>query len=353
METESTPCTLTITGTETARHSASIETVTKVLNGIQKTAYLLATAKHQQPLQKRFSPSKDIKRLYTLQVGIPEPGSYRLPINQLSLEPDLFPEHDILSAVNELFATVASGSRERLQGLLPDSRFLEKVLREMARFLPRPGSRWGMSFQHGAQPPVALESRVVRTVEHWLLQEEEQDATMTVTGELIRIDFDKNLVTLRYPPTARELECSYVQDIEDTIVENRRGLIQVTGRFTLDTEGHPKSLTDVSRIEPVDLSQMIFDSFEQGERALRLDPPLVLEPFLDEESQQLLIVTDDAFDLRVYAQTREQLADDLAAEMFFLWDEYGKEPAEQLTVTAQQLQAALLNRCREEKTHAA
>jgi hypothetical protein len=112
-------------------------------------------------------------------------------------------------------------------------------------------------------------------------------------------------------------------------------------------------LTDVTRIEPVDLSPMMFEIFEQGERALYFDPPLVLEPSLDEETRQLLVVTDEDLDIHVYAQTREQLADDLAAEVFFLWDEYAQESPDKLTDKAKALQTQLLNRCREKVQDAA
>jgi hypothetical protein len=52
---------LYITGSETEAHTVSIETITTVLTGIQKTAYLLASAKLNQPFQKLFTPNKDIK----------------------------------------------------------------------------------------------------------------------------------------------------------------------------------------------------------------------------------------------------------------------------------------------------
>lgn len=244
---------LYITGTETEAHTVSIETITTVLTGIQKTAYLLASAKCKQPLQKRFTPNKEIKNRYVLQCGVPASGSYLIPIAQLS-SGELFEDDDILADINALFEAVSTNSKDKLQKLIPDSRFCEKILREVLRFLPKTGSSWGMCFQHGEAMPVTLDSHAIRSVESWLTRPEAQDAVMTVTGELIRIDFNKNMITLRYPPNKCELECSYVQDIEDTIIESKRELIQVTGRFTLDEHGHPKSLTDVTRIEPVDLS---------------------------------------------------------------------------------------------------
>jgi len=343
---------LYITGSETDAHTVSIETVTTVLTGIQKTAYLLASAQLKQPLQKRFTLNKDIKKRYALQCGVSEQGSYVIPIAQLS-SGVLFEDHDILADINALFDAISTNCVDKLQQLIPDSYFCEKVLREVLRFLPKAGSSWGMRFQHGDCAEVTLNSHAVRSVESWLIRPEEQDAVMTVTGELIRIDFSKNSVTLLYPPNKRELECSYIRDYEDAMIENKRELIQVTGRFTLDEHGHPKSLTDVTRIEPIDLSPMEFDYLELNGRVLRFSTKLIVEPFLDEETSQLLVIEDDALGIHVYAQNREILVDELIAELFFLWDEYAQEDSEKLTTKAQLLKDALLEKCNVgERSHA-
>ncbi|MEI7866942.1 MAG: hypothetical protein WCI11_03550 [Candidatus Methylumidiphilus sp.] len=116
------------------------------------------------------------------------------------------------------------------------------------------------------------------------------------------------------------------QDIDVVVVLAPRGIEQ------------PK-LTQDSK----DKAAMIYESIELNGRFLYFNPPLVLNPYWD-ESGELLIVTDDTFELHVYAQTREQLADDLTAELFFLWDEYAKESSENLTDKAQELKARLLER---------
>lgn len=338
-------CKLTITGAETENHQVSIETMTQVLTGVQKTVYLLGAARLKQPLQKRFVPNREIKSLYTLHCELSQPGSYVIPIAQID-QAELLDELCILDDLTSLFSAVSTGLKENLYSLLPDSRYREKVLRELLHYLPKPGSRWGLSFEAPGQSVIALETKTIRSVESWLIKAEEIDTVMTVTGEMIRIDFDKNLLTLRYPPTNRELECVYVQDIEDSIIESRRELIQVTGRFILDADGHPKSLTDVTRIEPVDLSSFTFEVVEQNGRQLKIDPALVLEPILDEESSQLLVVDEESLNLNVYAQTREQLADDIVSELFFLWDEYAAEDPENLTQKARLLQENLVSRCK-------
>jgi len=91
---------------------------------------------------------------------------------------------------------------------------------------------------------------------------------------------------------------------------------------------------------------MVYESIGYNGRVLYFNPPLVLKPYRD-KSDGLLIVTDDTLEFHVYAQTHQQLTDYLAAELFFLWDEYTQESSENLTEKAQQLKERLLERCRE------
>lgn len=89
---------------------------------------------------------------------------------------------------------------------------------------------------------------------------------------------------------------------------------------------------------------MVFDSLELNGRVLRFNSKLIVEPFLDEETSQLLVIEDDALGICVYAQNREILVNELTAELFFLWDEYALEATGNLTHKAQALKAALLEK---------
>ncbi len=105
-------------------------------------------------------------------------------------------------------------------------------------------------------------------------------------------------------------------------------------------------LTDLSRIEPNDLSPMVFDAVEWGGRRLALESPLSLEPTMD-ESGQLYRLEDPGLGIDVFAQTREQLANELAEQIIFQWDTYAREDPKKLTPAARRLRAALLERFRE------
>jgi len=114
-----------------------------------------------------------------------------------------------------------------------------------------------------------------------------------------------------------------------------------------DADGHPSRLSNVTRIEPVDLSPLVFGAIDVGQRRLTARTELRFIPHLDEESQQLYVVEDATLDLCVHAPTREELADEIAAHLLFAWDEYAQADPQMLTPKAQELRNALRARFQE------
>ena len=51
---------------------------------------------------------------------------------------------------------VTEDRRAALDSVLPDGRYRERTLREITRFLPKPGASWCLGYQHGDNPPVTL-----------------------------------------------------------------------------------------------------------------------------------------------------------------------------------------------------
>lgn len=106
------------------------------------------------------------------------------------------------------------------------------------------------------------------------------------------------------------------------------------------TEDHSVSVA-------VDLSPMTFDRVQYNGRALVLHPPLTLTPRLDQEPGQLYVATDERLGVHVFAQTREQLAEELAEQLLFLWDAYALEDPSRLTESARRLRDELRRRVEE------
>jgi hypothetical protein len=348
MSSTETLATIRLTNGEPGMHEVPAEVLARVLSGMQQLVYLTASVQEQRKIGVRFRLSEEIKQRYSLSCRIPVPGSYALPVSLGMSEVDtsLFTDYKILfEMIDGLFASIQSRSLDHLFDVFPDGKVRNRALREVRKLLPKPGEGWQFGFQVGVKEEVLLvPDDAIPTIDRELAQDSPEDTVMTVTGELIRIDFDRRTVVLRYRPTHRELECVYVDELEETMIENRRGLIQATGQFTLDEEGNPTRLTNVTKLEPVDLSPITLKTVQWQGQTLRFTRPLLLEPKLDEESSQLYVVENTDLALVSYAQTREQLVQDINEQIVFMWDAY-VETTDALAPDALKLKQRLVDLC--------
>jgi hypothetical protein len=338
--------TIRLTNDDDGVHEVPADVLARALAGMQQLVYLLATAQEQRTIGVRFRLSQEIQQRYSLSCRIPQPGSYAMPIALGSGERDisLFTNYsELLDKAENLFSTIQRGNLDPLLNVFPDGKVRNRALREVRKLLPKPGEGWKFGFQRGNHPEVLLSSdSAIATIDRELAQDSPEDTVMTITGELIRIDFDKRTVVLRYPPTRTEIECVYVDELEETMIENRRALIQATGQFTLDEEGNPTKLTNVTQLEPVDLSPILLKTVHWQGREFRFKQPLILQPKLDEESSQLYVVEASELTLLAYAQTREQLLQEIGEQVAFMWDTYVKESEDCLAPDALRLRQRLL-----------
>lgn len=331
-------------GREADYHQVRAEQLAVVLLGMQKVAYLLAAADMEQKVGVRVKPSRVMRERYAIRCGVPQEGSYTLPMAEgvgddlfdgKSISPSLF-----LERIQHIFSAVSVQDESALQRLLPFG-LLERALREILKFLPKEQEGVTLSFVTRSSPqPVVLSQRATRFIKERLSPATPEDMTTTVTGELQSIDFTARQLTIIYPPTRREIVCTYLPEIEDTILESRKEPIQVTGQFVLDSEGNPIKLTDVTRVEPVDLSSLVITQL--GKIGVKFRRPLELLPALDEESQQYLTVSDHYLNLYAFGLSREILFDEVELQLMMLWQEYACADLATLDKEAQQLKARLL-----------
>lgn len=346
-----------LTKDEDGIHEVPADVLARTLSGMQQLVYLIAMAQEQRSIGVRFRLSQEIQQRYSLSCRIPQPGSYAQPIalGSGNLDSSLFTNYsELFDKAESLFISIQTGQLDSLFEVFPDEKVRNRALREVRKLLPKPGEGWKFGFQKSDQSEVLLVSdSAVSFIDRELAQDAPEDTVMTVTGELIRIDFDKRTVVLRYPPTRKEIECVYVDEIEETMIENRRGLIQATGQFTLDDEGNPTKLTDVTQLEPINLSPISLKVVHWNQQEFRFENPLTLTPSLDEESQQLYVVEDPDLTLFAYAQTREQLLNEINEQIAFMWSTYVQASESELASDALKLRQRLQEVIREVSRNAA
>lgn len=331
---------LKLEGGEANQNQARAEHLAAVLSGMQKIAYLLAAADAGQELGERVKPNKSMRDGYSLRCGVPQPGSYAIPMDPGIGNHSLLGTNPLLDRVQAIFAAVAGQDDAALHALLPSALYV-KALREIQKFLPREQDGIRLSLGTRSQPvPATLVYKSARFIKEKLKPLAAEDAVMTVTGELQSIDFSARQVTIIYPPTRKEIVCTYLPDIEETILEARKEPIQVTGKFVLDDDGNPQKLIDVTRIEPLDLSPLVFSELDS--LPVRFREPLELVPELDDETQQYLCVTCSQLNLHAFALNREQLYDEVQEQLAMLWQEYARADDTELAEDAAALKAVIL-----------
>ncbi|OJW03513.1 MAG: hypothetical protein BGO49_11700 [Planctomycetales bacterium 71-10] len=343
---------LVIEGAETVDHTVPADVLLRTLEHLQRLVHLLAAAGEGRTIRERFSPPEDFRKRYQLRCGVSRASSYAVPLSLASTEPLFESTEDqgpsALVRTMDVMEAAARGDWSKLVTAARDPRILSRVLAELRGMLPRPGDRWGISFRIGARR-VALGPKEYRAIRDYASPDMVEDTMMTVTGDLVRVDIEARRIVIRHRPTGREIRCDCEESVLGSILEHWSEPIQVTGRFSLDRKGHPTRLTNVTRVEPVDLSPLTFDRIEWSGKRLRIAPPLTLTPSLDEDSGQYYTLTDAELGLDVFATTREEVADELAEQVMFQWDAYAREKPERLTVGAQRLREALLARMREDE----
>ncbi len=337
--------TIRLIGQEMENCEVPIEILVRVLAGFQQIVYLLATTQEKKTVGQRFRVSREVQQLYSLRASIPQQGSYTLPLvlkPQFGSQLSVWGKYEsIIENIEKFLSCLNTSDLSNLQDIFPDSKLRNRALFEARRFLPKADERWGLGFSRNGSDEFTLTNNAITHIDDWLTQDTPEDAVMTVTGELIRIDFDKRIVVLRYSPTHKEIECIYLEELEDSMIENRRQKIQVTGQFTLDADGHPIKLTDVTRIEPVDLSPIVIREIPLHNKKLRLKTPLSLTPKMDDDTEQLYVVENPDISLHVFSYTREDLIHEINEQLAMLWEEYAVT-TDELTTDAHQLQRKLI-----------
>lgn len=337
---------LKLEGGDADRHQAKAEQVAELLIGIQRLAYLLAAQDNNQEIGERLKPSRVVRDAYALRCGTPQAGSYAMPLAAGCGHEGA--TDNLLDRIGEIWQAVASGDSNSLQRLFGHD-LCRRILREVAKILPHEQEGVQLClWTRKSATPARLDSGASSFVKSQLAPPETQDAVMTVTGELLKIDFGNRQITLLYPG-GREIVCSYLPEAEELLLDSRKDKIQVTGRFVLDSQGLPTKMMDVTRIEALDLSPLVITKLPNGQALLA---PMSLEPVLDEDSQQYLCIEQTEIGLSAFGLNREILFSEVHEQLSMLWQEYALEEDSNLDPQALALKSALLALAYPEATHA-
>ncbi len=321
-----------------------VSLLTQTLATLQELVHLFALQEEGRSLRQRLRLSEEIKGKYVLQCSPPQPGSFAFTGHVRGGPGDLFASQNVAHVVANLHrftrATV-DGQADILPQIVPDTRLRHRILTRLISLSPAPGSGYLHELCNGTGPATALEETLPNRIESLLTSPTERDELQTVTGRLDAIAFGEHKLTIIYAPKRRALECFYDEDLEPMLLENRRDLIQVTGRVIMDDDNHPKKIVEVEQIRDLDLSPFVVGEVTGGGFRLRPRKSVPLQPSLS-ETEQLICIAHSEWDLDVFAPTRGELFQELKEQVLMLWIEFARGADEALSAPARRVKEQLL-----------
>ena len=321
-----------------------VDVLTQALTGFQHLVLLFAVQAEGRAVRQRLRLPEELRSRYLLRCSPPKPGSFVVSARVGDAQADMIPDPRIAEVMGNLqsFTRAAVRSdRDEIINLVADSRLRLKMLNGLATLAPAAGSGYRFSFRNSVGDEIPIEETLPARIKGLLSPPEEEEELHTVTGLLDEISFSEHKLTIIYSPRNRSLDCFYKEEIEPMLFENRRDLIQVTGRVVVDEENHPKKIVDVEAIRELDLSPFVLKEVEETGLKIRFRKPLVIEPRLS-ESQQLICLEHEPLGIDVFAPTRAEVFEELKEQLIMLWREYAEEEDAALSEPAQKLKAVLL-----------
>jgi hypothetical protein len=335
-------------------HSVPAVLLIKALENAQKALQYIAVATEGLELRDGQHIPDAIVQRYALRCALPEEGSYTMPA-VVGLDYPGFDEieldlvNKVLTVFRETLTALGRGEIARLPQLIHDSRMRGRVLQNIKAMVPSPGSGFRLGLLHGDMSEagaIPLNDELVSQVNAAVKGISSSVKTEVITGTVVRIDFEKRLLTFVPRGLGKSIDCPYDDSLEDLLIENRRDFVQITGQIRFDEAGKPKEIAKVESICDLDLSPIELADVP-GHR-VTFEPPLFFSPALvmPEDAgvapwAPWVALDVDEFELHLYAATRADLVEELGSTMTMLWEEFALEDPELLSPKAQALREKL------------
>lgn len=336
--------TLVFEGLTADDHEVPANLFAQAIAGMQRAIFLLAMEYEQVDVRLREKTPRHIEEKYALLVSPPSEGSVQIATRVGAVagtNADDGASAVVAGMFEQLARGVEAGDEISVMNLVRDRVRRHRLLESVRSMLPKTGAGVLLRIEGRDRQALLHSSTAHRTLPLLVPRAAEEQSRRTVTGRLVRIQFDEKRLTIIYEPTGRELDCIYEEAIERTLLEHPRDLIQVTGTVVLDDAGEPRKIIDVEEIQELDMSPFYLSRVDYPTRTLEFKDVRVFEPELTED-QQLLLLSTAELGIDVYAATRDDLYTALLEEIDLLWRNYALAPDDDLSDAAVRLKQNLL-----------
>lgn len=324
-------------------HVLPVQNLVQALEGLQRTIHLVAMMKEGREVKTRARVTRDIEERFQLHCEVPKNGSYYQPTFIAERDQSLFSlneAREVAQITRDLLGSIASGDEQSFKRTVVDSAFRAPIIASLGKMFGGQGGHYRLSVEDKSGGVIVDSVSATDTLEQLRQARLSPGTHSIVTGYFNKVDFKERKLSLLIPSTGRLISCLYEEDIEHSLLENARDLIQVVGTIELDEDGNPQRITDVQEVHPVntddiDLIELLPDYLKANElNNLRITVEM-------SEDKQTYFARLDELGIDHAAYTRSDLIDFLEAELDFLWKNVAQEDDDNLAPKARLLKAEL------------
>lgn len=318
----------------------------QALDGLQRTIHLVAMMRERKEIRRRARITHDIENRFQLHCLAASEGSYYQRTFIAAKDATLLSQedvHGVMGTTKGLLAAVNTGDVQLFSETVVDSAYRTPILTALEKMFERQGNHYLLTIEDSHEVTIADSKAAAEYIPRIKESRLPINTQMIVTGILTKIDFKEHKLWLFMSETGRTVECIYDEDVEQTLLENARDLIQVIGTIEIDEGGNPKRVTDIQEIHSVNIDDMdIIDILPANLYGVPQGSPMEMKVKVSlSDDGQSYCAEIPVFGIDLAAHTRIDLIDSLTAEISFLWENIARESDENLAPKAQLLKARL------------
>ena len=319
-------------------HALPAAVLVNSIRQLQRVVHLLAKEHRGMPAGRRLST--DFKERFGLVCKLPVAGGYDLPV---TIGAPTAPDEDVLAVAKQFRAVSHSLAHDvgAFEGLVSDAECRQHLVRAYKAIRPAPHLGLELAIEDGEGKPILRHSDLQAV---WNRPELETLGSIErgrVAGTLVQIGFAKKSVALVHRG-GRKLTATYTPEFEAALLSYPRRLIQVRGNVRYDKAGEPVSIADIDEVAEVDESPMKIEEVVYRNVRYSTKTPLCFDVVFHREDA--LYDLEGPFGILLSAESREDLADALEAELQLLLTNYAEGDPAQMSSGAKKLREQLRSR---------
>lgn len=224
----------------------------------------------------------------------------------------------------EFLAAAASGDIQHLRQAVPDTPTRNKLLRSLQKV-----GRWA---ERGIVSTLTLGSdcaiRIDRKMAHTLadMVVEPRVGAVTRVGMIVLVQVDPS----RYfdlGVDGQRIRCRYAPELDQAVIEGIGQIVEVAGQGTFDGKEEPSEIA-VDNVDLIDFAPLVLAKVDTERGTFHFYQPL---RFDISYGDGLLIAENQEFRTLSYGRNRQELMEDIAADIAELWRAYVEEAPDRLT----------------------